>query len=105
MNFNTIEENKNKIKLSPRCSKCPKHCDTCDRIREQNSNKHGESHQMDDTLCWCCEYACSTTNDCPWMTSLKPVPEWTAIKHGDSYKVIDCPMFKRDVNMLRDKTR
>lgn len=103
MNFNNNEENKNK--LPPRCSTCPKHCETCDRIKEQKPNKNGTQHQMDDTLCWCCEYACSTSNDCSWMTSLKPVPEWTVIKHGDSYKVIDCPMFKRDVNMIRDKTR
>lgn len=104
MNFNINEENKRK--LPPRCSACPKHSNVCDRIDERRPyNKNSTTHQVGDTLCWCCEYACNTTNDCPWMTSLKPVPEWTAIRHGDSYMVIDCPMFKRDVSMLRDKTR
>lgn len=104
MNFNINEENKRK--LPPRCSACPKHSNICDSIDKLKPyNKNSTTHQVGDTLCWCCEYACNTTNDCPWMTSLKPVPEWTAIQHSDSYTVIDCPMFKRDVSMLRDKTR
>lgn len=103
MNFNIKEEDKKK--LCKRCSACPKHSDICDRIEEQKPyNKNSTAHHEGDTLCWCCGYGSSTTNDCPWMSSLIPVPEWTAIQHGDSFCVIDCPLFKRDVNMLRDKT-
>ncbi len=56
-----------------------------------------------DTLCWRCEKA-TGGSDCPWANKLKPVEGWEAIptilkmvvsKKSDSYKVLNCPLFKR----------
>lgn len=54
-----------------------------------------------DTLCWDCEKA---TGGCSWSDKLIPVEGWDAIptkikmviyKETDSYKVLNCPLFKK----------
>ena len=56
-----------------------------------------------ETLCWDCKKSTGGSN-CPWANELKPVEGWEVIptkikmdvgRKSDSYKVINCPLFKR----------
>ena len=48
------------------------------------------------TKCWDC--ANSTNSGCSWSDKFIPVDGWIAERNEekDSYRVIDCPEFKRD---------
>ena len=61
----------------------------------EKSNQH--------TLCWDCENAVEP-EICPWANDGTPVPGWLAVRtriksnrmKSDSYRVLKCPLFKRD---------
>ena len=58
------------------------------------------------TICWnCINAVADEKHGCSWSRDLEPIDGWTAIKKdrekykyeymkGDSYTVIDCPMYK-----------
>ena len=63
-------------------------------------NKSGKNFDGRQTLCWDCRN-CTKPEICPWVRDYTPVPGWEARKTeirtlGESYLVIDCPLFKRD---------
>lgn len=79
-----------------RCKHCPHKCQEClDIYKDERKNKAVSGHHPSHSLCWCCEKA--TKGGCQWADLKKPVPGWVAEKDEamDSYKVIDCPLFKR----------
>ena len=56
------------------------------------------------TLCWNCAHSVHP-DVCPWVDDFTPVPGWTAVKTSlmqdsvqpyESYRVVSCPLFKRD---------
>jgi len=51
------------------------------------------------TLCFECENAvpCAEKgNGCEWSIAFRPVPGWKATQTGTSYRVIECPRFKKE---------
>ena len=81
-----------------KCRTCNHQCDKCiDILNEEKREKAYSGHYKEHTLCWCCEL--SVKGGCEWADYKLPVPGWVARRTNKvlykSYKVIDCPKFKR----------
>lgn len=79
-----------------KCQTCAHLCQTCiDISKQERENKAVSGHHASHTLCWCCEK--SVKGGCEWADVKRPVPGWVAERdeEANSFKVIDCPKFKR----------
>lgn len=108
INYDTFVEEKEREKANVRpisfafggsqlkCQTCPHQCQTCiDISKQEKANKAISGHHVNHTLCWCCEK--SVKGGCEWSDRKREVPGWVAERDEqmNSYKVIDCPKFKR----------
>lgn len=59
--------------------------------------KRRRAFKPKDTRCMDCANAvpcCEEGRGCEWSILSKPVPGWTAVKTGTSYRVMDCPKYR-----------